>query len=172
MRPVDDFTLTDGTQVAFRHIRPTDKQRLSEALGRLSSDSQYRRFLSPKPSFSGSELRYLTEVDGVDHVALAAVSADDPDAFIGVARYVRLPDLPDTAEAAIVVGDPYQGQGLGRELGRRLADEARSHDIARFTATLLGDNVAAHRLFHSVSDRLEGRVEGGTRVLTARIAAA
>ena len=72
---------------------------------------------------------------------------------------------------AIVVGDPFQGHGLGRELGRRLADEARDHGVARFTATLLGDNVAAHRLFHTISDRLEGRVEGGTRVLTAEIAA-
>ena len=77
-----------------------------------------------------------------------------------------------TAEVAIVIGDPYQGQGLGRELGRRLADEARERGIARFTATLLGDNVAAHRLFHSISDRLEGRSEGGTRVLTAELTAA
>ena len=171
MSAVDDYTLTDGTKVAFRHIRPDDKQRLSEALAGLSRDSQYKRFLSPKPSFNASELRYLTEIDGFDHVAVCAVLADQPDTIIGVARYVRLRDLPDTAEAAIAVGDAYQGQGLGRELGRRLADEAREHGIARFTATLLGDNVAAHRLFHSISDRLEGRVEGGTRVVTARIAA-
>ena len=26
---------------------------------------------------------------------------------------MRLPDTPDTAEFAIVVGDPYQGRGLG-----------------------------------------------------------
>ena len=29
-----------------------------------------RRFLSPKSSFSRAELRYLTEVDSRDHVAL------------------------------------------------------------------------------------------------------
>ncbi|HEX8204758.1 MAG TPA: GNAT family N-acetyltransferase, partial [Solirubrobacteraceae bacterium] len=91
--------------------------------------------------------------------------------IVGVGRFVRLSDLPDTAEVAIVVGDEHQGQGLGRELGRRLADEARARSVRRFTATLLGDNVAAHRLFHAISDRLEGRVEGGTRVVTAEIAA-
>ena len=158
-------------KVAFRSIRPDDKERLSAALGRLSPESQRRRFLMPKPRFSSSELRYLTELDGFDHVAVLAVLSDDPDAIVGVGRFVRLRDLPDTAEVAIVVGDRFQGQGLGRELGRRIADEARDRSIRRFTATMLGDNVAAHRLFHSISDRLEGRNEGGTRVVTAEIAA-
>jgi hypothetical protein len=36
---------------------------------------------------------------------------------------------------------------------------------------MLGENVAAHRLFHSISDRLEGRIEGGTRVVVAELAA-
>ncbi|HEV2813347.1 MAG TPA: GNAT family N-acetyltransferase, partial [Solirubrobacteraceae bacterium] len=161
-----------GQRVAFRYIRPDDKERLAAALARLSPESQRRRFLTAKPRLSASELRYLTEIDGIDHVAVLAVLADDPDAIVGVGRFVRLRDLPDTAEVAIVVGDAFQGQGLGRELGRRLADEARERSVRRFTATLLNDNVAAHRLFHSISDRLEGRNEGGTRVVTAQIAAA
>ena len=167
------FTLPQtGQRIAFRYIRPDDKERLSAALERLSPESQRRRFLTAKPRFSASELRYLTEIDGIDHVAVLAVLADQPDAIVGVGRFVRVRDLPDTAEVAIVVGDAFQGQGLGRELGRRLADEARDRSIRRFTATLLNDNVAAHRLFHSISDRLEGRNEGGTRVLVAEIAAA
>jgi RimJ/RimL family protein N-acetyltransferase len=166
------YTLTDGTEIEFRHIRPDDKGNLAAAMAGLSEESRQKRFLAPKPRLNASELRYLTEIDGFDHVAILAVLADDPDAIAGVGRFVRLSDLPDTAEAAIVVGDRFQGQGLGRELGRRMADEARERGVRRFTATLLGDNVAAHRLFHSISDRLEGRVEGGTRVLTADIAAA
>ncbi len=171
MHPAPYHLPSTGQKVAFRYIRPDDKERLAAALGRLSPESQHRRFLSPKSSLSASELRYLTEIDGFDHVAVLAVLADDPDAIVGVGRFVRLTDLPDTAELAIVVGDPYQGQGLGRELGRLLADEARVRSVRRFTATMLGENVAAHRLFHSISDRLEGRVEGGTRVVTAEIAA-
>jgi RimJ/RimL family protein N-acetyltransferase len=160
-----------GERVSFRYIRPDDKDRLAAAFGRLSPESQFKRFLSPKPRLTASDLRYLTELDGCDHVAVVAYLADDPDAIVAVGRFVRLRDLPDTAELAIVVGDAHQGQGLGRELGRRLADEARARSVKRFTATLLGDNVAAHRLFHAISDRLEGRVEGGTRVVTAEIAA-
>ena len=157
--------------ILFRHIRPDDKGRLAEGLARMSPESRRRRFLMPKPRFSSSELRYLTEIDGFDHVAIVAVSAEDPDVFYGVARFVRWQDDPEAAEAAIVVADPLQGMGLGRELGRRLADEARERGVKRFTATLLGENVAAHRLFAAISSRLEARYDGGLEELVAEIAA-
>src|SRR3712207_1059645 len=149
----------DGTRILFRHIRPDDKGRLAAGLARLSPESQRKRFLMPKPRFSSSELRYLTEIDGFDHVAVVAVLADDPEAIVGVARFVRLRSEPDAAEAAIVVGDAFQGQGLGRELGRRLVEEARERDVKRFTATLLSDNVAAQRLFRAISIGLHSRMD-------------
>ena len=157
--------------LVVRPIRPADAPLLEAGLARLSPQTVYRRFLSPKPRFSSSELRYLTEIDGFDHVAVVAVLADDPEAIVGVARFVRLREAPDAAEAAIVVGDPFQGQGLGRELGRRLGDEARERGVTRFTATLLSDNVAAQRLFASISSRLETRMQGGVREVEAVIAA-
>jgi RimJ/RimL family protein N-acetyltransferase len=157
--------------ILFRHIRPDDKGRLAAGLARLSPESQRRRFLMPKPRFSSSELRYLTEIDGFDHVAIVAVSAEDPEIFYGVARFVRLRDDPDTAEAAIVVGDPLQGKGLGRELARRLADEARERGVKRFTASLLSDNEPARRLFASLCARLERRRESGLDQVVGELAA-
>lgn len=158
--------------ILFRHIGPDDKGRLSAGLDRLSPESRRRRFLMPKPRFSSSELRYLTEIDGFDHVAIVAASAEDPEVFYGVGRFVRLRDDPQTAEVAVVVADDLQGMGLGRELGRRLADEALERGVKRFTATLLGDNVAAHRLLASISDRLESRSGGGVEELVAELVAA
>jgi RimJ/RimL family protein N-acetyltransferase len=157
--------------ILFRHIRPDDKGRLAAGLARLSPETRQRRFLMPKPRFSSSELRYLTEIDGFDHVAIVAVSAEDPDVFYGVARFVRLREDPTTAEAAIVVGDPLQGKGLGRELGRRLADEARGRGVQRFTASMLSENKAAQALFRSISARLEERTAAGVREVVADLAA-
>ena len=164
--------LPNGDRVFLRHIQPDDKGRLAAGLARLSEQSRHRRFLMPKPRFSSSELRYLTEIDGFDHVAIVALEAEDPDAIVGVARYVRLTEDPQTAEVAIVVADYLQGQGLGREMGRRLADEARRCGVTRFTATLLGENVAAHRLFASISDRLQTETGGGVKELVAHLHAA
>jgi RimJ/RimL family protein N-acetyltransferase len=89
-----------------------------------------------------------------------------------VARCVRLPDRPDTAEMAIVVGDPWQMQGLGRELATRLADAALAVGIRRFAATMLGDNEAARRLMRTFSRRLrEGWVGSGVREVLVELAA-
>jgi RimJ/RimL family protein N-acetyltransferase len=163
--------LPSGERVVIRAIRPDDKELLSSALPRLSLASSRARFLTPKTRFSADELRYLTEIDGVRHVALVAVLADDPQRLIAVGRYVRLGSESETAEVAIVVGDEFHGQGLGSRLGLLLADRARAHGIKRFAATMLSDNVAAHRLFAKISARLEKVTTHGIDELVAQLAA-
>lgn len=166
------LTLSDGTMVLVRPIEPGDKLRLAAGLRRLSEETNRKRFLVAKPRFSSSELRYLTEVDGHDHIALVAVLASDRDALVAVARCVRLPEAPDTAEMAIVVADPLQGKGLGRRMAQLLADEARSAGVRRFAATMLGENLAAHRIMRTVTERLEGGwAGGGVRELVGTLAA-
>ena len=155
----------------IRPIEPTDKALLADGLRRLSDESARLRFLSSKPSFTAAELRYLTEVDGHDHIALVAID-DATGCLIGVARCVRLAGRPDTAEMAIVVGDPWQGQGLGRALATVLADAALAVGIRRFAATMLGDNEPARRLMRTFASRLqEGHVYGGVREVLVELAA-
>ena len=157
--------------VVIRPIRPEDRDLLAAAHARLSDETKRRRYLVPKPRLTSRELSYLTEVDGIDHVALIAQSADDGE-LLGVARFVRVPGDPETAEAAIVVADACQGQGLGRRLGQALSDAARERGVRRFSATMLSDNAAAHRLFASISRRLDSRHEGGVEELVAELPAA
>ena len=151
----------DGAPVVIRPIRPDDKGMLSDGLRRLSPQSAQRRFLTPKRSFSRAELRYLTEVDGRDHVALVAENPVDPvRRLIAVARFVRLHDEPEAADVAFTVADDWQGRGLGSLLGRHVAHSARNRDIRRFTATMQSDNVPAHRLMAKLTNHLEQRHVG------------
>jgi RimJ/RimL family protein N-acetyltransferase len=166
-----DFLLDNGTDVVIRPIRPDDKARLAAAMARLSDDTVRKRFLSPKPRLSGTELRYLTVIDYVDHWAQVAVLKDDPEAIVGVARWIRDDDDPQSAEAAIVIVDALQGQGLGRALGHSIADAARLRDVRRFTATMLSDNAAAQRLFAAISERLDVEHDGATDAIVATLAA-
>jgi RimJ/RimL family protein N-acetyltransferase len=162
--------LRNGLLVTIRPIRPDDKTELAAGLERLSPESRRRRFLTAKPRFTSGELRYLTEVDGFDHVALVAEAPDGH--IIGVGRFVRLADNRETAEFAIVVGDAFQRQGLGRALAARLADEARAHGVGRFAATALSDNVAVQRLLHTIGARLApARRQHGVDELVADLAA-
>src|SRR5919202_6198957 len=164
--------LSDGTRVVIRRIRPDDKRLLSKGLHLLPEETRRRRFLGAKPRLSAAELRYLTEVDGEAHLALVAVLADRLDHIVAVARYVRLPADPATADAAIVVGDPWQRRGLGRRLAIMLADAARLQGIERFSATMLSDNPAALALMRTLSRRLEsGAHAGGVREVVAPLAA-
>jgi RimJ/RimL family protein N-acetyltransferase len=142
-------------ELSLRRIAPADKDALVAGLGRLSERSVYQRFLSPKPRLTTSELRYLTEVDFIDHYALVAVLARSPDVVVGVGRWVRCAEVPTDAEIAIVVADDLQGRGVGTLLGRALADAARARGVQRFTASMLPTNQAAHRLFAKISTQLE-----------------
>jgi RimJ/RimL family protein N-acetyltransferase len=158
-------------ELLIRRITPADKDALVAGLGRLSERSVYLRFLSPKPRLSSSELRYLTEVDFIDHYALVAVLAAAPDVVVGVGRWVRSAERPGDAEIAIVIADDLQGRGVGTELGRELADAAVARGIERFTASMLPENTAAHRLFRKISSRLELTRESGVDELVARLVA-
>jgi RimJ/RimL family protein N-acetyltransferase len=162
----------DDGCVHIRPIEPSDKAVLAEGLRRLSDASVRLRFLSSKPSFTAAELRYLTEVDGHDHIALVATLASDPESIVAVARCVRFADAPDTAEFAIVVGDPLQGRGLGSLLARELAAAARSAGIRRFSATMAGENVAVRRLIAHFTRTLEHEhVSHGVREVVVELAA-
>ena len=140
--------------VRIRPIRPEDKALLKWGLAQLSDATIQRRFLTPKPRFTAGELRYLTEVDGHDHVALVAIDTDGH--LVGVGRFVRLED-PAEAEIAIVIADHLQGQGLGTRIGYDLVEQAVAHGIERFTATMQGDNRPAHALMAKLRARLESR---------------
>lgn len=146
--------LPSGREVSIRPIRPADAAELQAAYDRLSPRSQYQRFLAPKPHLTRSETRYLVDVDGHNHAALVATPVDDDRRILAVARFVRLPEAPHTAELAIVVGDEWHGLGLASALVARLAEVGRRQGITHFRATMLAENGPAHRMVR----RIPGRV--------------
>lgn len=136
-------TLRDGTTALLRPIEPGDKQRLREGLRLLSPRSRYLRFHAGVDELTEGQLRYLTEVDGHDHVAWVALNPAEPDEpGMGVARYVRLPDQPTVAEAAVTVADRYQGRGLGTVLLMLIARSAVQNGIRTLRNYVLAENTA------------------------------
>jgi GNAT superfamily N-acetyltransferase len=157
MRVGPDFReqhrLADGTLVTLRLIQPTDKEELARGIRALSPESRYRRFFTAAAEPTPELLRYLTEVDGRDHVAIVAglESLDmTTERGMGVARFVRLEGEPDVAEAAVTVADDMQGKGLGTLLLAVLADAARERGIRRFRGHVLTDNEPMRRLLGEI----------------------
>ncbi len=145
------FTLRNGAPVLIRPILPEDKQLLIDGFVRLSEESRYRRFGTPVRRLTDEQLRYLTEVDYVDHMAWVALDPGQPDhPGLGVARYVRLAAEREVAEAAVTVVDSHQGLGLGTILLGVLATSAVSNGIKVFRAYVLEENQAVLELLNSM----------------------
>ena len=156
-RPATEpLVLADGTRLRIRPIERQDRDRFRRLFMRLSPESRYRRYLTPKPALSERELDYLLDVDHVHHEALAAVDEDDG-AFVGAARYVQLPGQPDIADVAIEVADDLQGHGVGTALVTRTLERARANGFRRLTATTLPDNVKARGLLRRLQFRPRSR---------------
>lgn len=167
-----ETNLRDGTPVEIRPIRADDKARLAAGHARLSAESQRRRFLTAKPRLTAADLRYLTEIDGHDHVAFVAVLPERPELIVAVGRFVRLAGDPEAAEFAIVVGDELQGRGLGGVLAELLARRAAAEGVKRFTATIETDNEAVQRLIARISSHLSyDHRSGPLREIAAELAA-
>jgi GNAT superfamily N-acetyltransferase len=137
--------LRDRSCVVLRPILPADAAALREAFAGLSPETRYQRFHGTLMDLTPDFLRYLTAVDGVDHVAWVAVQRG---AIVGVARFVRQP-ASEVAEVAFVVTDRLQGQGIGALLRDRLVEEARARGIRRFVAEVLPDNSCVRRLLRA-----------------------
>jgi RimJ/RimL family protein N-acetyltransferase len=136
---VQRVRIRDGAQVDVRRIEPGDADALRAAFQRLSLESRYERFLSPLDHMSTAMVRYFTEVDHHDHEALVALDPAD-DRLVAVARFVREPDEPEVAEAAVTVADDWHGRGLGTAMLAELAERAREEGVKRFTAYVLARN--------------------------------
>lgn len=133
--------LRDGARLTLRCVEPDDKQRLRDGIRHYSPQTLYRRFFAPVTEFSAEQLKFLTEVDQVDHVAWLVLDDDHPELpGIGVARWVRLPEDPAIAETALIVQDAYQGRGVGTLLLALLNETARAGGVKVLRSMVLGEN--------------------------------
>jgi GNAT superfamily N-acetyltransferase len=159
-----EVTLDDRRRVRLRWLRPSDAGLLRDGFARLSMASRLSRFFAPLHVLSDESLRHLTGVDGINHAALVAVSdqgVDPPERSVGIARFVRLPDDPESAEVTVTVTDEAQGHGLGRSLVEILAVAARERGVETFSMKVLWSSGRVHRILRhlgAVRRRMDGEV--------------
>ena len=138
--------LRSGCRVKIRAQKPEDRAEMLAALGRTGARSLYRRFFTPRRSFSEREIAFFLNVDFVNHVALVAeIDESVRPVIAGGGRYIVV--RPGTAEIAFTVIDQYQGQGIGAALMRHLATIAKSAGIKNLIAEVLPDNIAMLTVF-------------------------
>jgi acetyltransferase len=134
-----EWTAPDGRVVIIRRIRPTDLDLEAAFVNGLSKGTGYQRLMSRRTPTPG-ELRQWTEIDPQRERALIAVTiVNGAERQVGVARFVHDAQSGD-AEFAIVLGDAWQGRGLGVELLCCLIAAAREFGVCRLVGTTLATN--------------------------------
>ena len=143
-----------GGRIRIRPIVPEDRELIRQGFEALSEESRYRRFMGLK-RLSARDLDYLTDIDYADHFAWVAFAHDEPhEPGVGVARYVRLRDNPEEAEAAVAVLDHYHHRGIGTLLLEALAAVAMENGILRFVGYVLVENRPMIDLLHGLGAKL------------------
>ncbi len=165
LQTAEEVTILGGSKVTIRPIRPDDAPRLQALVRRLSPESAYLRFLSPRRELPDDMARTLANVDYEKRMALVAeVKRDGQEDVIAVARYAVLAGEPHKAEFAIVVQDDYQGRGLGTLLMKRLVAYASARGIRRAVGQILSENERLFRFLDIVTDQIESRTYVGPEI--------
>jgi len=139
--------LRDGSVFYLRPVLPGDSERTTNGPVEFSSETLYRRFQSPRTP-TKSLMTYLFEVDYVHHfVWVMTEGAEGP--VVADARFVREEDDQAVAEVAFIVGDDYQGRGIGTFLMGALVVTADYVGVERFTARVLSDNLPMRSILNS-----------------------
>jgi acetyltransferase len=155
---VASWTARDGSTFLIRPIRPEDEPLLVRFHAELTEETVYSRYFEHLGLSQRTAHERLTRVCFNDYdreMALVAeqTGADGERRIVAVGRLSKAHAVPE-GEFAILVGDPWQGRGLGSELLRRLVEIGRDEGLELIWADMLSSNVGMRRTAQSVGFRV------------------
>jgi len=130
-----------GVSIHLRPMKPEDAFGLRELFNTLSERSIRQRFFGSKRKISESLVHQLTSA-AEDQIVMAAFEdkpASENPRMIGVARVIKDPD-GSAGEYDIIVGDPWQKQGVGKSLLAACFTVAKQQGVNTIRADILRDN--------------------------------
>jgi protein lysine acetyltransferase len=136
--------MRDASDLFLRPVLPGDNARAVHGHVEFSAETFYRRFMSAREPTAGL-MQYLFEVDYVEHFVWVLTETEDGE-IVADARFVRDHADSSTAEIAFIVGDNYQGRGIGSFLMKALIVAAHTGGVETFTARVLSENMAMRRI--------------------------
>lgn len=161
---LEEVVVVGDTRLWVRPVVPSDAPALAAEFAAADDDTVYMRFFNPYFRLTADRLRYFTEIDYHNHVALAVMLPEDGRAAEGVAigRYVARSAID--VEGAIVVKPRYRRLGVASLLLDRLVRIAAANGFTSMSASYLVDNHAAAALLARFGFRV---VEAGDDVVEA-----
>lgn len=152
------YLLTDGTQLNFRPIHPTDEPRMRDLFYKLSEATIYYRFMSRQKRVSRHQIQDFVYIDHRNDVTIVATLPEaHGEDIVAVGSYYLDPKT-NLAEVAFVVSDRWQNHGIGTFLLRHLMRIARRNGIRGFTAEVLVENKAMQAVINKSNTKVKSKV--------------
>ncbi|HVC94711.1 MAG TPA: bifunctional acetate--CoA ligase family protein/GNAT family N-acetyltransferase [Pirellulales bacterium] len=155
---VRSIELADGTRVLLRPIKPEDEPLWHELLAACSLESLWSRFRYVFKETTHDMASRFCFIDYDRELAIVAeLEENGRRKLAGVVRLVADPDH-DEAEYAVLVGDPWQGRGLGSRLTDYALEIACEWQVRRLTAETSPDNSRMLAMFKHRGFELDYKV--------------
>jgi acetyltransferase len=163
-RYVAPWTLTDGTEILLRPIKPEDEPLEHAMLSSMSPETLRGRFLEVVGDITHEMLIRFTNIDYDREMAIVAEMADGKKKrLIGVGRLIGEPQR-GRGEFAVVVHDDFQGKGLGFKLVDLLIGIAQDKGLSEIDGYVSSENRRMLKVCEELGFTLEPLVDGVTVV--------
>jgi len=131
--------LKDGTSIQIRPVRGEDEPDLRFFFEMLSDQSVYFRFCQQRISMLHDTLVRFCQIDYDRDLGFIAIFQDGKESIIGDVRINRFAD-PEIAELSFVVGDQWQGKGVGVLLMQYCLAVAKEIGVKTLVMEILKEN--------------------------------
>jgi len=149
---ISNWKMKDNT-LHLRPIKPEDEARFNELFKSLSPETMRFRFFEIIKELSHET---LTRYCNLDYDREIAIVAELPESkrIIGASRLIIDP-YGKTGEYAVLIGDQWQGFGLGVRLMNCLIEIAKEKHLEKIYGYVLADNYKMHKLCNRLGFKSE-----------------
>ncbi|MFP4305934.1 MAG: GNAT family N-acetyltransferase [Desulfococcaceae bacterium] len=162
---------TDGLSLCIRPIQPEDAPLMGGLLEQCSEKSIYQRFFSHMRKLPRHMLIRFTQIDYDREMALVALTESaEEEKMLGIARVIGTPG-GKKGEFAVLVGDPWQGKGIGAELLTRVLRIVQERGMETVWGAALAQNTQMANLARELGFEIE-RESGGDFQMTIDLTSA
>jgi len=136
---VASWVLRDETAVVLRPIKPEDEFLLDELFKSFSEETMRFRFFQTIKYMSHETLTRYCNIDYGREIAIVAEIKEGKKKIIGVSRLVSEPG-GKSAEFGLVVGDQWQGLGLGTRMTDHAIEIAKDMTLKTIYGYIISGN--------------------------------
>lgn len=156
LRYIKKETTKSGKEITIRPIKPEDEPKIYNLFNTLSEESWRHRFFGSMKKITHEDMIRFANVDYRREIALVAEieTEENEIKIIGMGRLI-INRGKNTGEFAVLVGDPWQGQGVGSRILESLLDVGSDMNLKSIWGVIRKENFKMRQLCEKLGFHIE-----------------